>query len=260
MPTAFAFRRVVAVALLAFTGATAWAGPGYYVVTTYEDEGKKLLDFKFWAVKESDGAPVTWPEVGLGYNVTKRWFTELYLGYINTPDGTGLADINWQNDYLLTQGQYWFDLALHTNLKIHNNPPHGYEDEFNDQLHGFNFEFGPVFQTELGARTQLNANLFFERNYHGIAPAPNPMQLKYQWQVKYRWSPQWGFGAQGFGELGPWDNWAPSDQQSHRAGPAVFAHFPLGGKQELSAEAAMLFGSVFGYHVKMFTARVRYEF
>ena len=239
----------------------AFAGPGYYVVTTYEDEGRKTLDFKYWAVKESGAAPVAWPEIGLGYNVTRRWFTELYLGYVNTPgNGTGLADVNWQNDYLLTQGQYAFDLALHTNLKFHNSPARGYEPAYEDQLHGFNLEFGPVFQTELSARTQLNMNLFLERNYHGIAPGPNPMQLKYQWQIKYRWLPQFAVGAQGFGELGAWDRWAPRDEQSHRAGPAIFGRIPLGGQQALAYEVACLYGSIYGEHAKMLTARVRYEF
>jgi hypothetical protein len=99
------------------------ANPGYYLVTLYEDEGQRTLDFRYWAIQQKPGTqPNTWPEIGIGYNVTRRWYTELLLSYISGPGiRFSLADYNWQNDYLLTQGQYPFDLALHTNLKWHNN-------------------------------------------------------------------------------------------------------------------------------------------
>jgi hypothetical protein len=67
-------------------------------------------------------------------------------------------------------------------------------------------------------------------------------------------------GAQGFGELGEWDHWAPRDKQSHRAGPAIFGTLPVGDKQAFKYDAAYLYGSVYGKHAKMVTARVRYEF
>lgn len=160
--------------------ASAWAvWPGYYLVSVYENEGLATVDFKYWGVKKPNSAPVHWPEVGFGYGVTKRWYTELYASYVGSAGVPyALSDINWQNDYLLTQGQYPFDLALHTNLKWFNNPADGHF-----------LEWGPALQTELGARTQLNANVFFERTFNAqVNPsASNATQLKYQWQVKHRW-------------------------------------------------------------------------
>ena len=96
-----------------------------------------------------------------------------------------------------------------------------------------------MLQTEIG-RTQLNGNLFFEhtdqsREYSGI-------RLKYQWQVKHRWRPALQFGLQGFAELGDWDHWAPRDQQSHRAGPAIFGSLPVGNGQSITGVRSVSFG------------------
>ena len=122
----------------------------------------------------------------------------------------------------------------------------------------WNFEFGPAFQTDFG-RLQLNANLFFERPFHAVTPSPTTLQ--YQWQLRYRWQPGLHVGAQGFGELGPWDHWAPHARQSHRAGPAVFGSLGAGNTAPLSFQAAYLMGSVYGVRdASMFTLRVQYAF
>ena len=84
--------------------------------------------------------------------------------------------------------------------------------------------------------------------------------MKYQWQVRYRWKPPLQFGLQGFGELGPWDRWAPRDQQSHRAGPALFGTVPIGSRQSLSYQAAYLIGSIYGRHGDMFSMRAQYAY
>ena len=225
----------------------AMAGAGYYLVSTYENEGEKNVDFKFWAVKPPGSSAITAPEIGIGYSPTKRWYTELYITYIRTEyTGTNPGDVTWQNDFMLTHGQYPFDLALHTNIERHH-----------DSANGYGFEFGPVLQTDVG-RTQLNGNLFFERNYRGAQA--NAMQMKYQWQVKYRWRPQFAFGLQGFGELGQWNDWASHDLQSHRIGPAVFGVLPLGNGQALKYEAAYFIGSIYTQNAKVFSARVQYAF
>ena len=114
-----------------------------------------------------------------------------------------------------------------------------------------------MFQTDIG-RTQLNANLFFERSYQ--TSEASPTQMKYQWQIKHRWHPALQFGLQGFGELGEWDHWATRDRQSHRAGPAIFGSVSLGGKQALIYQAAILKGQIYGSNGTMFSARVQYAF
>ena len=233
--------------LLAAASASAAADPGYYVVTTYDNEGQRTIDLRYWTVKTPGEAATLWPEIGFGYGVTSRWHTELFASFIGSWDtAMKLSSWNWQNEVLLTQGQYPFDLAVHATLI---RAAESYE--------GYTLEIGPVLQTDVG-RTQLNANLFFERSYR--TDEPSPTRLKYQWQVKHRWRAAFQFGLQGFGELGEWDRWAPRERQSHRAGPAIFGSVPLGGQRSLIYQAAILKGQIYGTNGTMFSARVQYAF
>lgn len=242
-------RRLLGRVALALAGS--WAGPaaadpGYYVVTVYDDPGVRTVDFRYWTVKPAGSSVVTWPEVGLGWNVNGRWYSEVLASYIGFADsGTRLNEVEWQNDVLLTQGQYPFDLAIHTLWSVPQAP-----------ASGTSLEFGPVFQTDID-RTQVNLNLVFERQFG--APGPTPTQLKYQWQLRYRWLPGLHVGAQGFGELGPWNHWSSSDAQSHRAGPALFGSVRI-GPGAVAWQAAYLEGKTFGVRAGMFTTRVKYEF
>ncbi|MES2072544.1 MAG: hypothetical protein V4488_19445 [Pseudomonadota bacterium] len=234
-------------AFLLVSGTTALANPGYYVVTVYDNQGEKSLDFRYWSVKRPGRAETIWPELGFGYGVTSRWYTEFYASTI----GTSSADLkldtwNWQNDYLLTQGQYPFDLALHSNLA-----------RAHDSDEGYTLEFGPAVQTEVG-RLQLNGNLFFERDFR--SEYGGATQLKYQWQARYHWKPALEFGLQGFGELGDWNHWAPRNRQSHRAGPALFGSLPVGASQTIKYQVAYLSGSIYGSHGNMLTLRLQYAF
>jgi hypothetical protein len=231
--------------------AAAWtptlADPGYYVVTAYDNEGQRSVDLRYWTVKLPQMPEVIWPEFGVGYGVTSRWTTELYASWVGSSQfATRLSTLNWQNDLLLTQGEWPIDVAVHTDL-ISNRMPSG----------GGAIEWGPVLQTDVG-RTQLNGNVFFENGWGGFAPAAP--QMKYQWQVRHRWRPALHFGLQGFGEVGPWDRWLPHDQQSHRAGPALFSTVALGDRQFLHVQAAYLLGSVYGRGGHMFTARAQLAF
>ncbi|HTD04974.1 hypothetical protein [Undibacterium sp.] len=234
-------------ALLLMNCATALADPGYYVVTVYDNQGEKSIDFRYWTIKYPGRAETIWPELGFGYGVTSRWYTELYASYIGSSlSKLNLDTWNWQNDYLLTQGQYPFDLALHSNLA-----------RAHDSQEGYTLELGPALQTEVG-RLQLNGNVFFERSFR--SEYDSPTQMKYQWQTKYRWKPALEFGLQGFGELGPWNHWSPRDQQSHRAGPALFGSLPMGAAQTIKYQASYLTGSIYGRHGNMFSLRLQYVF
>jgi hypothetical protein len=239
--------RLLCAAACLFGGSTALADPGYYVVTVYDNAGQVSVDTRYWTVKFPQRPEVIWPEVGFGYGVNSRWTTELFGSWIGSSQmPTQLSTMNWQNDVLLTQGEWPLDIAVHSNL-ISNRMPDG----------GGAFEWGPVLQTDIG-RTQLNGNVFFESGWDEFAPAA--AQMKYQWQVRHRWRPVLHFGLQGFGELGTWDHWAPRDQQSHRAGPALFSTIALGDRQSLLVQAAYLFGSVYGRDGRMFTARAQVVF
>lgn len=223
------------------------ASPGYYLVTVYDEEGEKTVETGLWQVKPSDAPAVASPYIAFGYGVSSRWYTEAYIHYFRDTGGnTHFNDIAWQNDYLLTQGQYPFDLAVHTYLR-----------RFSTASLGYAFEFGPALQTEFG-RTQINANVFFERSYR--TEQANSMQMKYQWQVKRHWIPAFSFGLQGFGELGDWNDWAPRRQQSHRIGPVVSGSLQPDGSHPVKYEAAWFTGKIVGEHVQAFVARISYEF
>lgn len=225
----------------------AYAGAGYYLVSVYENEGEKALDFKSWSSFMSGKPRISAPEFGISYMPDKRWYTELYATWLKREGSAMQAHAwTWQNDYLLTQGQYPFDLALHTNL-----------EKYHDSSRGTSFEFGPVLQTEFG-RLQVNANLFFERSYR-VTQATS-MQMKYQWQTRYRWRPALEFGLQGFGELGDWNNWAPVAQQSHRIGPVLAGALPAGDGRTFRYEAAYFGGKLFARPAHVFSVRLQYAF
>jgi hypothetical protein len=225
----------------------ALADPGYYVVTAYDNEGVLSVDTRYWTVKPPHAPAVMWPEIGLGYGVSTRWYTELFASYIGSDDAaTRLNTLNWQNEFLLTQGEWPLDVAVHASLIRNIGGKAGYA-----------LEWGPVLQTDVG-RIQLNANLFFERSLDGADTKPT--QLQYQWQIRYRWRPLLNFGLQGFGELGTWNDWSAGDRQSHRAGPALFSKLPLGGGRTLLVQAAYLVGTVYGKSATMFSMRTQLAF
>ena len=223
------------------------ADPGYYLVEVYEDQGAAHIDFRYWTVKAKGGSEVVWPEIGFGYGISKRWYTELFMSYEGAAFSSSTpSTLNWQNDFLLTQGQYDFDLAWHTNLVK------GQASSDDDAL-----ELGPVLQTEVG-RVQLNANLIFEKS---LAPGNTDRpQLKYQWQAKYRWMNGVHAGLQGFGELGPWNQWLASERQSHRWGPVISSTWELQGRQRIEAQAAYLIGKVYGGAADMLSVRLQYVY
>ncbi|WP_235834994.1 hypothetical protein [Piscinibacter terrae] len=230
-------RRWIGLAFGLVGSASVWAEAGYYVVTPYSTPGQLSVDLRYWTVDSRDRDAVLWPEAGLRYGVTSRWTTELFVSFIGpTLRQQGVDSWNWQNDWLLTQGQYSFDLALHTQL-IHE------PDE------GNLIEFGPVWQTEFG-RLQINANLFFER----ALSEPDGTEAKYQWQVLGRLRPGVRWGVQGFGELGRLGH--SEDPHSDRLGPVL--KLGLGEKAQL--QAAYLWGRVYGRRAEMFSAQFLYSF
>jgi len=240
--------RIFATALLASLPALALADTGYYMVSTYDVEGQASVDVKYWSARYSDKR-VSAPDIGIGYGVTSRWYTELYGTWVKVGNGPSkFEEIAWQNDFMLTQGQFDFDLALHTKI-----------ERPQERDEGYALEWGPVVKTDIG-RIQINANLFFQRDYRVTIPgSDNHTELAYQLQLKHRWKSWFQPGLQAFGEVGKWNDWLPHDQQSHRAGPAIFGSRPI-GKQELKYEAAYLLGRNSGRAGKTFSMRAQLIF
>ncbi|CAN5471918.1 hypothetical protein BH11PSE11_BH11PSE11_04890 [soil metagenome] len=226
-------------ASLLVAGPAAAVDPGYYLLTPYSSPGQLAVDVRYWTVKPPNGRATLWPEVGLRYGFSDRWTSEVLASYVGgSLDEQKLYSLNWQNTYLLTQGQYPFDLGVFTQL-IH---------EFGE---GNAVEVGPVFQTELGT-LQLNFNLLFAHSF----ASTEGTQLKYQWQALQRLQRGVRLGLQGFGELGRWNAWSDRQLQSHRAGPVL--RLNLMDKMEL--QAAYLFGRTYGRQAGMFSAQMLVPF
>jgi hypothetical protein len=233
--------------LLMCISPVALADTGYYLVSTYDVEGQTSIDYKYWNA-HYNGRTTAAPEIGVGYGVTSRWYTELYAQWFQMNGGAKQwVETAWQNDFMLTQGQYDFDLALHTKVS-----------RARDSAGGYALELGPVLQTEIG-RTQFNANLFFQRDVRVEGGGEHPLELTYQLQVKHNWKPWFQPGVQAFGEVGKWNDWLPYKRQSHRAGPAVLGHVGI-GKQELKYEFAYLIGRNSARAAKSFSMRAQFIF
>jgi hypothetical protein len=238
-------KKIVLPACFAALCRPAPAATEYYLVPVYGIEGQTSIDYKYWNTKPSGSPAQGAPEIGVGYNVNSRWYMELFGSYRHTTaQGTDFYGLNWQNDVLLAQGQYPFDLAVHTNF-----------EQYADG--GYGVEFGPALQTEI-ERTQFNVNVFLQRDYHTGKFAP--MQLVYQWQIRQHWKPLLNVGVQGFGELGQWNNWNGADQQSYRIGPALFGSWHMSKTRELKYETAYLIGKIAGHSERSWTMRLQYAF
>jgi hypothetical protein len=240
----------LALVLGALISVQVWAGPADYVYTPTVEYGEREIDFKYGNAKEADGSRSMTSMLGFGYGVTEYWFTEVYVKR-EIESGEGLTLAEWENKFQLTEtGKYPLDLGLITEI----------EAPLSDDHAPYEFKIGPLLQTEVG-KVQLNGNLLFERKF-----GPNEededyhTEMGYQWQLKYRWQPRFEFGMQGFGDMGKWNDWEPSDEQSHKLGPAVFGKIGMGGKQAVKYNAAWLVGVSDAAPDNNFRMQVEYEF
>jgi hypothetical protein len=234
--------------------APAIAGPADYVYTPTVEEGERELDFKFGSA-HADGREDA-ASLGLGWGAQSWWFTELYLKWGRDP-GTGgrIEAYEWENRFQLTEtGQYAVDVGLVTELEI---PRDGDDPR--------EWKVGLLLQRETG-KWQFNGNLLLEREFGGVrAPGEaRPTELGYQWQVKYRATPVLELGLQGLGDVGPWNDWEPGDEQPHSVGPAFFGKVPLGSgtgrHAKLAYNGAVLFGLTDGAPDHTLRLQVELEF
>jgi len=224
----------------------AHAGPADYVYTPAVEYGERGIDFKFGTAK--DGTREQVASLGLGYGATEYWFTEVYLKH-EREDSDRLTLAEWGNKFQLTEtGKYPLDLGLIMEIEAPLNKNDPYE-----------LKLGPLLQTDFD-KLQLNANLLFEHKFGGGDDESHITEIGYQWQVKYRWAQAFEFGLQGFGEMGEWDHWENSDEQSHKMGPAVFGKVGLGDKRAIKYNAALLFGVSDAGPDHTFRMQAEYEF
>ena len=231
----------------AFAVAGAHAGPADYVYLPPVGYGEREFDFKYGAATKAGDPTEQAASVGFGYGATAFWFTEFYVKYKHEGTRTRFDAVEWENKFQLTEtGRYPVDIGFITEIEVPRDRSEGYE-----------FRWGPLFQAEFD-RLQLNANLLVTNIMR--ADAGNGTTVGYQWQAKYRWHPEFEFGLQGFGEMGRWNHLAPTDEQNHRLGPAVFGKFRLGGRQAIVYNAALLFGVTQAAPDRTWRLQAEYEF
>ena len=222
---------LAALALSCFVYAVpAAAGPSDYVVTPIVEEGEREIDFKVGTRKLRDGTRESAWSIGFGYGATSWWFTELYAKWHHEPGAPRAFDAwEWENKFQLTEtGKYPVDVGFLLEI-----------ERPKDRSEGYEYKWGPLLQSEFGL-WQANLNLLVEK--HIRIAEPEKAELGYQWQLKYRWKPSLEAGLQGFGSMGPWNDWAPSREQSHIAGPALFGRVKVGEHQTIKYNAGVLFG------------------
>ena len=224
------------------------AAPNDYVITPIVEQGEKEIDFKSGAEQRKDMSSGTATSVGFGLGATSWWFTELYGKWKRDPGQSNAFDaVEWENRFQLTEtGKYPVDVGF---LLETERPK--------DQSEGYEITYGPLLQAEWGS-IQGNLNLLWQR--HIRASEPFETELHYQVQLKYRASEKFAWGAQGFGSLGRWDKWAPSSEQEHKFGPAIFGKIKTGSKQAIRYNAAILFGTNNAAPRTTFRLQTEYEF
>ena len=228
---------------------SAAAGPADYVYTPTVEYGEREIDLKWGTAKGRDGSRETAGSVGLGLGVTERWFTEFYAKWHKVPgEATSFDAWEWENKFQLTETGKWpVDIGFLVEIERPRNRSEGYE-----------LRWGPLFQAEITDRVQANVNVLIQKNVRATAAAP--AALGYQWQLKYRYRPEFEFGAQGFGDVGPWRHWEPASQQANVAGPAIFGKLRLGPHQVIKYNAALLFGLTNGAPRNTLRLQTEYEF
>jgi hypothetical protein len=127
-----------------------------------------------------------------------------------------------------------------------------------DRSEGYEVRWGPLLQTDLTPELQANLNLLFEKPIR--SSEGGKAELGYQWQLKYRWNPSFEFGLQGFGDVGPWNDWEPRSEQPHVAGPAIFGRVKVGDRQAIKYNAGLLFGLTHGSPRNTLRLQAEYEF
>jgi hypothetical protein len=225
------------------------ADPDDYVHTPIVEEGEKELDFKAGTAKLRDGTRESAYSLGLGFGVNRWWFTEVYAkGHRLPGEGNSFNAWEWENKFQLTEtGKYPVDVGFLLEI-----------ERPRDRSEGYEYKWGPLFQADVTDKVQANVNILVEK--HIRAEAPLKAELGYQWQVKYRYKPEFEFGLQGFGDVGPWDHWETTSQQPHIAGPAIFGKLQVGPKHAISYNAGLLFGLTDGAPRNTLRVQAEYEF
>ena len=241
-------RRACAAALLALAAAHALADPADYVFTPYTDIGQWQLAYALGTEHGRDGSRETQQVASIGGAPVARWYTSVYAAWAAADGGPFSVDEwSWVNHLqLTTPGAGPVDVGALCEIAR----PH---DRDEGRL---GVTCGPTLQMDTDD-LQVNLNLSLGKHF-GAAAAERP-QLGWQWQVKGMVAQGVELGAQGFGDVGTWNRWAPVSQQEHTLGPAVFLKTRVFGNPA-RIDAAWLFGLGDGSPRNVVRMRVQYAF
>ncbi|MBK9161614.1 MAG: hypothetical protein IPM27_08615 [Nitrosomonadales bacterium] len=228
----------------------ATAGPASYVFTPKVEQGVYEMEVNYGTNRSPAGERFTAFAVGLGYGMSEHWYSAISLKQEHNGNQS-LTIAEWENKFHLGKaGAYPVDFGFITEVEspISGNGPS-------------EIKFGPLLQSDFG-KLQLNGNVLFERAF-GQADeqgVPFVTNIGYQWQARYRLRPTFGFGLQGMGEMGKWNDWDARANQNHRAGIVLFGKIELAEGQEVKVNAASLFGISNAAPGQTFRMQLEYEF
>ena len=193
--------------------------------------------------------------VGFGMGVTAHWFTEMAVQYRakhNAP--SGFDALEWENILQIGEpGEWPVDMGILFNVE---RPFERYRTSTKKDAPST--RFGPLFQKDFG-RFQGNLNLILEHHFGGIG-VPS-YQVRYQTQIKYRYSQPLEFGVQAFGKFGTGtQTFSGYPDELHRVGPVILGQIPIPGERTLSYNAAVLFGTTQHSPDRTLRVQLEYEF
>lgn len=244
---AITLRSLAGCALL-IAATPALADPADYVFTPYSDVGMWQLAYGLGSEHGRDGSRETQQTLSLGGAPIDRWYSSVYAAWAASDGGSfAIDEWSWINHVkLTTPGAGPVDVGLLCELAR----PH---DRDEGRL---GVTCGPTLQMDTDD-LQVNVNLSLGK--HIGAEEPEKWQLGYQWQVKGLVARGVEVGAQGFGSMGPWNDWSPGNAQEHTLGPAIFLKTTaFGGPVRL--DAAVLFGVGGGSPKNVLRLRLQHEF
>ncbi|MCJ9428664.1 FTR1 family protein [Kordiimonas sp. A6E486] len=200
------------------TGKPAYAGDKVYSPIVHKGE----LELEFIGHRDKGGDQSHKWEVG--YGVTDRWSTALYLETEKEPGDPLKAEaFAWENIIQLTeQGEHWLDAGLYLEYE------HSIREGGHDKLEG-----KLLLEKETG-RFINRVNIIFEKEISG--PNPDGLELGYAWQTRYRLIRAFEFGVEGFGGFGELSEFKPAREQQHTLGPVVGGVIPITTKWNFKYE------------------------
>lgn len=218
-------KKIIAIACFASLGLApelAMAiGPHKNVIVPFLAAGEREIELNIGTRTHDNASRESSATIGYGYAFTNFFKSEIELQLNQSEELQNLDHasarvdaIEWENHLLFTdRGEYFIDPGIFWEI----------ERPF-DRAEGYELVIGGLFRKDI-KMLELNFNPYLVKSW--ARKEPEPMQLGYQWQGKYRFlqtanQSTLSIGAQGFGSLGKWNNWEPPQDQEHRIGPALF--------------------------------------